>query len=247
MMKHTRHFFPSLISLIILACTLNLNSGCSDDLDVLLVTGGHSFDTSEFFNLFMSYEKMSIDTISQPRANILLEEMNNSDYDVIVFYDMWQDITENQKEVFLKLVENGTGMIFLHHSLVSYQNWDEFKNIIGGKYWQEGYGIDSSRFSGYEHDLNLQVKVMDQDHPVTKDIKDFQIFDEGYSNIEMLSSVIPLLETNHPSCAKYVAWTNEYSNSRIIYIMLGHDRKAYENTSFKQLIRNAIYWSGKRN
>src|SRR4030042_3297568 len=150
MMKHTRHFFPSLISLIILAFILNLNSGCSDDLDVLLVTGGHSFDTSEFFNLFMSYEKMSIDTISQPRANMLLEEMNNSEYDVIVFYDMWQDITEHQKEAFLKLLENGTGMVFLHHSLVSYQNWDEFKNIIGGKYWQEEYGVDSLIFSGYE-------------------------------------------------------------------------------------------------
>jgi len=236
-----------MIKLTILACILNLYSGCSDDLDILLVTGGHSFDTSEFFNLFMSYERMSVDTISQPRANKLLEEMNNSEYDVIVFYDMWQDITENQKKAFHNLLNNGTGIVFLHHSLVSYQNWDEFINILGGKYWQEGYGIDSSKFSGYEHDLNLQVKVLDQDNPVTKDMQDFQIIDEGYSNIKMLPTVIPLLETSHPSCARYVAWTNEYSNSRIIYIMLGHDRKAYENASFKKLIRNAIYWVSKHN
>lgn len=239
-------FIQSFITLLTSVIILNLNSGCSDNMNVLLVTGGHSFDTTGFFSLFLSYEGISVDTISQPRANKLLEEMNNSGYDVIVFYDMWQDITEPQKEVFLKLLENGTGMVFIHHSLVSYQNWDEFINIIGGKYCQEGYGIDSLKFSGYKHDLNLQVKVLDQDHPVTKNIQDFRIPDEGYSNIEMLPSVTPLLETKHPSCAKYVAWANEYSNSRIIYIMLGHDRQAYENGSFKQLIRNAIYWAGRR-
>jgi type 1 glutamine amidotransferase len=236
-------FLQSFITLLSSVIILNLNSGCSDKMNVLLVTGGHSFDTTEFFSLFSSFQGISVDTISQPRANKLLEEMNKSEYKVIVFYDMWQDITVNQKEAFYKLLENGTGMVFLHHSLVSYQNWDEFINITGGKYWQSGYGIDSSKFSGYQHDLNLQVNVLDQDHPVTKDIQNFQILDEGYSNIEMLPSVIPLLETNDPSCARYVAWINEYSNSRIIYIMLGHDRKAYENEAFRILVKNAIIWA----
>jgi len=27
--------------------------------------------------------------------------------------------------------------------------------------------------------------------------------------------------------------------------MLGHDRQAYENFSFRQLIGNAIHWAGK--
>jgi len=237
-------FLLSIPWLIFAALMIDLSSGCTDNLNVLLVTGGHSYDTTEFFNLFRSYEGISVDTISQPGANMLLEE-NNNDYDVIVFYDMWQDITPAQKDAYLSLLDVGTGIIFLHHSLVSYQDWDELGNIRGGKYRERGYGADSSKFSGYEHGLDLQVKVLDQNHPVTKDMQDFQIYDEGYYNLEMLPDIVPLLQTSHPLCASYVAWTNEYKQSRIVYIMLGHDRQAYENFSFRQLIGNAIHWAGK--
>jgi uncharacterized protein len=215
-------------------------------MNVLLVTGGHSFDTTGFFNLFSSYEMISVDTVSQPGANKMLEEMNRGTYDVIVFYDMWQDISENQKSAFNKLLEYGTGIVFLHHSLVSYQQWDEYKNILGGKYWQEGFTSDSLKLSDYADDLDLYIKVINRKHFVTKDMQDFQINDEGYSNVEIIPSVIPLLQTTHPSCSKYVAWANEYKQSRIVYIMLGHDNKAYENESFRKLVGNAITWTGKK-
>jgi type 1 glutamine amidotransferase len=240
---------PVLLSLFIMALitfTLTHNSSCSHNLNVLLITGGHSFDSTEFFQLFESFEGISVDTVSQPNANALLEEINSFKYDVIVFYDMWQDITESQKEAYMRLMETGTGMIFLHHSLVSYQHWDEFEKMVGGRYWLEENAKDLMDISGYEHDLKLHVTVLNQEHPVTKDIRDFQILDEGYSNIEVLPSVIPLLETNHPSCAKYIAWANEYKQSRIVYMMLGHDKNAYKNEAFRMLIRNAIQWTSRK-
>jgi type 1 glutamine amidotransferase len=235
----------SFLSLIASALILNLNPGCSDKPDILLVTGGHSFDTADFFSLFLSDEGISVDTVSQPFANLFIEKINTNEYDAIVFYDMWQEITQTQKEAYQKLLENGTGMIFLHHSLVSYQDWEDIISIRGGKYREKSFETDSSKLSGYEHDLDLQVIVLDKSHPVTRDINDFEIHDEGYYNIEMLPSLHPLLGTSHPLCAGYVAWTNEYKKSRIVYIMLGHDRQAYENSSFKQLIRNAVHWAGR--
>jgi hypothetical protein len=71
-------------------------------------------------------------------------------------------------------------MVFLHHSLVSYQEWDEFINMIGGRYYLQDYFKDTLKVSGFEHDLDMCVKVLDSDHSVTKDIRDFQIHDEGY-------------------------------------------------------------------
>lgn len=232
----------SFIFLFISAFILNLNSGCSDKSEILLVTGGHAFDTTEFFSLFPSDNGISVDTVSQPFANLLIENNKAEKWDAVVFYDMWQDITMDQKEAYRRLLENGTGMIFLHHSLVSYQDWDEFTTIRGGKYHEKGYGKDSTKLSGYEHDLDLMITVIDQENPVTKGIQDFQIHDEGYSNVEILPSVTPLLGTSHQACSQYVAWTNEYKNSRIVYIMLGHDRNAYENPSFRKLINNSISW-----
>jgi type 1 glutamine amidotransferase len=231
-----------IFSQLVLVMVLNLNSGCSSQDKILLVTGGHDFDTAEFFNLFLSNSDLSVDTVSQPLANILIGKMKSKKYDCIVFYDMWQEITQAQKEGYQRLLENGTGILFLHHSLVSYQDWDEFTDIRGGKYREKGYTSDSSDLSGYEHDLDLEVNVIEHNHPITKGIHDFSIKDEGYYNVEILPSVTPLLGTSHPSCARYVAWTNEYKKSRVVYIMLGHDRQAYDNPSFRQLIYNSINW-----
>jgi type 1 glutamine amidotransferase len=211
----------------------------------LVITGGHAFDTNDFYDMFSAFEGMMTDTISQPRANALLETDEIRKYDVLIFYDMWQDITESQKTGFLDLLKEGKGMVFLHHALVSYQEWDEFKNITGGRYHLENNMKDSSGQSGYQHDLDLRVKVLDPDHPVTKNMQDFQIHDEGYFNIEIIPSATPLLEVNHTSCAKYVAWTIEYENSRNVYILLGHDKHAYQNESFRSLVENAVKWTLK--
>lgn len=215
----------------------------SEKTMALVISGGHAFDTAQFFDMFFDFESINLDTISQPWANTLLETNEIKKYDVLIFYDMWQDITEPQKICFLELLKEGKGMVFLHHSLVSYQEWDEFINIIGGRYHLENYMKDSSRLSGYEHDLDLQVKVMDKAHPVSFNMQDFRIHDEGYFNIEMIPSAYPLLEVNHPSCAKYVAWANECEKSRIVYILLGHDKHAYQNDSFRSLVENAVKWT----
>ena len=237
----------SILSLVVSALILNINSGCSDKPEVLVITGGHDYDTTEFFSLFFSDNGISFDTVSQPFANMLIENNNTENWDVIVFYDMWQEITKTQKEAYLRLLENGTGILFLHHSLVSYQDWDEFTSIRGGKYHEKGYGSDSAKLSGYQHDLDLMITVIDPKNPVTKDIKDFWIHDEGYYNVEILPQVTPLLQTSHPLCARYVAWTNKYKNSRIVYIMLGHDHQAYKNPSFRQLLTNSINWVSHNN
>ncbi len=232
----------SILSLLLSVFILNLYPGCSQKPHLLLITGGHDFDTAGFYSLFLSDNEISVDTVSQPAANLLIENNKAENWDAIVFYDMWQDITMAQKEAYLRLLENGTGMIFLHHSLVSYQDWNEFTAIRGGKYHEKRYGTDTSKLSGYQHDLDIKVTVIEQENPVSKGIQDFQIHDEGYYNVEILPQVTPLLQTSNPSCARYVAWTNEYQNSRIVYIMLGHDNKAYENPSFRKLISNSIDW-----
>jgi type 1 glutamine amidotransferase len=40
----------------------------------------------------------------------------------------------------------------------------------------------------------------------------------------------------------YVAWTNEYGKSRVVYIQSGHDNNAYINPNFRKIIYQAIEW-----
>jgi hypothetical protein len=73
------------------------------------------------------------------------------------------------------------------------------------------------------------------------------IHDEGYSNIRVSEGVAPILKTDHPDCAEVFGWTNHYNNSKIVYLMGGHDRMAYENENYKELIRNSLrYLTGSK-
>ena len=74
----------------------------------------------------------------------------------------------------------------------------------------------------------------------------FVIHDEGYSNTFQLPGVHNLLETVHPDCDRYIGWSHEVKNSRVVYLMGGHDKYAFENESFIRLLENAIRWTGSQ-
>ena len=235
--------------IIIISIMMSKDSYSGLNLDnsykIMVITGGHEFDRS-FFQIFDSFHDIDYDTLSQPDFNRFLISNTLDGYEALVFYDMWQEISESEKDAYLNLLNNGMGMVFLHHSLVSYQHWDEFYRIIGGKYIELEYH-DNPNFkgSGYKEDITLDVKIMDKKHPVTYGLSNFNIFDEGYQDIEVHPDIHPLLSTSHPDCTPVVAWANHYKNSKIIYILLGHGRQAYENENYRKLIKNAILWVGQ--
>ena len=138
-------------------------------------------------------------------------------------------------------------MIFLHHSLVSYQNWPEFIKIVGGQYHTHPVVVNGDTLkASYDHDVNIPVKVENKKHPVTRGIPDFEIVDEVYGGVEILPQVNPLLSTTHPKSMCYLAWINHYGNSDVIYIQLGHGPSGYSNPNYRKLIQQAIEWSAKQ-
>jgi len=212
---------------------------------VLLITGGHGYDTTEFFQLFESFPEFTIDTLSQPYANQFIADGKAMEYDALVFYDYWQTITDAEKKAYIDLTQKGTGFLFLHHSLVSYLDWEEFSKIRGGKY-PKSTPPDSSKDGNYRHDIDIPLSIADSRHEITRGIEDFIIHDEGYNNIKVNEGITPVLLADHPDCAELFSWTNRYNNSEIVYLMGGHDRLAYENENYKKLIRNSLVYLTKR-
>lgn len=233
----TNHIHSLVISIIIL-----LISSCDDGTDkqkLLIVTGGHGFEREQFFDIFKNMPNTEFHEVVQPEANQLYASGSLDTIDVLVFYDMVQEITESQKKDFLDLLEKGMPIVFLHHALVSYQEWDEFFHIIGGRYVTEG---DSADLSSYRHDVDIEIEIVDPSHPVTKGLEDFMIYDEVYGNFMVSDQVTPLLKTNHPESTETVAWCHTYDKSRIVYIQLGHGPSAFEDANFLKLLSNALQW-----
>jgi hypothetical protein len=217
-------------------------TGCNKPVSVLIVAGGHGFDTVEFYEAFRSLDGISFDSVLYPEAMDILGSREVDPYDVLVFYDFVPGMDPGDSVVFQELTADGKPMLFLHHALGTFQQWDRYREIVGGRYVMPGFETDSSLLSDFKHDIDLQVEVTDPDHPITRGVEDFEIHDEGYSNIQVMPGIHPLLRTSHPDCAPLVGWTNRYSASNIAYLMLGHDRHAYENESFRLLVSNSIKW-----
>ena len=218
----------------------------SDPVHVLVVTGGHRYDTVAFMEMFDALEGISYDTVMQPRANHMIRKENLKEYQAIVFYDAWREISRKEQKRYKKLTRKGKGMVFLHHSLGSYQHWEGYSDIIGGRYYRKGSGHNDKPLMEYTHDLDIMVHVVDRQHPVTRGIPDFTIHDEGYTNLQYNQDITPLLVTAHPACSDTIAWVNPVRDSRVVYMMLGHDAAAYTNLHYREILRNAIYFSAGR-
>ena len=233
-------------SLLLLSLLVIAAMGCKQQkdgqVDLLVVTGGHAYDTAEFIQMFESLPGISFEMALKPDAWKMLDA--GKEFDVIAFYDMWKEpISEEEKNTFLNEFEKGTGMVFMHHCLASHPEWPEYEQLIGGKYNLPEFTPDSSLRSDYRHDIVLPVRVLDKSHPVTAGLEDFEILDEGYSNTTQLPGVHNLLETSHPDCDRYIGWTHPVKNSKAVYLMGGHDKHAFENPSFRKLLSNAINYT----
>ncbi|MDO6435672.1 ThuA domain-containing protein [Flavitalea sp. BT771] len=211
---------------------------------VLIVTGGHGYEHKPFYNVFDSIPSITYDTLVQPQANALIASPEVNRYDVLVFYDMADSISPAQQQAYISLLKKGASMVFLHHSLVSYQHWPEFIKIVGGQYHTAPVLVNGDTLrANYEHGVIIPVKVEQKNHPVTRGISDFEIEDEVYSDVEILPRVQPLLSTSLPKSMRYLAWINHYEHSDVICIQLGHGPSAYSNPNFRKLIRQAIEWA----
>ena len=215
-----------------------------EKLRVLVITGGHDFERQDFFDMFADFADIDFQSIEQPRANSVYNTAKIKEYDALVFYDMTHTITEEQKAAFVFMAKQGTGLVFLHHSLASYQDWDEFKEIIGGRY-NEPHRLsenDKHKASTYKHDVTMNVHIVDPEHPVTEKIQDFELYDEVYGNFEVMDTVQPLLKTDHPESGKVIGWAHTYGKSRVVYLQPGHDHHAYQDPNYRLLVNRAIRW-----
>jgi uncharacterized protein len=245
-------------------------------LDVLVVTGGHPFERESFFAVFDSIEHITWTAAGEPEPG----------HDVVVFYDIaglrftrsdppteTPQPTDRQRATYQALMEAGTGLVFLHHSIASWPAWPEFAEIVGGRYhYQPGRlrGVDYPD-SGYVFDVTHVVDVLDPQHPVCEGLgTSFELTDELYCFPVLEDSVVPLMRTRfdttdvarfygtdlalrgrrdtnegwtHPPGSDLVGWVKHAGNSPVVYLQFGDGPVTYADPTFRHVVANAIAWS----
>ncbi len=249
----------------------------------LLVTArGHPYEKDAFSGLFEPLEDFCWSLVEQPAARLLMNPRLNTQFAACVCYDMpginfaaadppqLVAPTEAYKRDFLDLLEAGMGFVFMHHSIAAWPVWDEYAEIVGGRFHYRPARLRGREWadSGYRHQVQHQVSVLAQ-HAVTAGLPaQFEIRDELYLCPIFGDSVTPLLSSNyefddqhfysakqavagnmcsregwsHPPGSNLVGWVKHYRNSPIVYLQGGDDPAAYSNEHFQRLLHNAIRW-----
>jgi uncharacterized protein len=244
-----QRFLAAVLSLIavtlVLADSAQAAEAAGGKLRVLVTYGGHGFDVKEFWAMFDAMPGIACTQAEMPKSAELLKPGLEKQYDCLVMYDMVGAIKPEQQQAFVDLLKQGIGVVSLHHNLGAHRNWLEFRKIIGGQFILAPTEIDGKKFavSTWSHDEDLSITVADKAHPITKGIADFKIHDETYGGYYTAPGVKVLLKTDHPKNSPDLAWVTQYGQSRVFYLMLGHDKQAYANPNYSKLVLQGIHWA----
>jgi type 1 glutamine amidotransferase len=215
----------------------------SQAIRVAVVTGGHSFDVPKFNALFRSLD--GVDVYVQHMENLVSARHRVKDwYDVILFYSMlgFRDkgkvrYPDKPVQTMDGVLDAGIGVVMLHHAILSYTNWD---------LWRDMVGLDAESFTGYSHDETMRIAVADSEHPITQGVADWEMVDETYEMGEPDADSHVLLTTDHAACMKTIGWTRQVQNSRVFNLQSGHDNHTWVDENFQAVLLRGIQWVAGR-
>ena len=215
----------------------------SAPVSVLIVTGGHPYEPSEFFSTFAAMPNVTFLHLYllDSQRPMSTPEGGLGQYDVVLFYDFHpgeHDVTPEWRS----LLDRAGGVVFLHHAIGSFPGASDFRAIAGGR-------------ATYHPNRLQHFTITDRQHPITCGMRDFDMLDEAYGNVEIAPGAHILVTSDAPQANSAAAWTWSYNQQRVLYLQPGHGSlglppnhgpSSYQNESFKMLLYRGIMWAAGR-
>lgn len=174
---------------------------------------------------------------------LVLESTALQSYDVVLLnYYNWQrpGITPKAQQNLLSFVREGKGLVSFHFSVRAFEDWPEYRNLIG-RIWTGP--------SGHGPRGRFEVKIRDKEHFITKGLNDFTADDELYAKLVGDAPIHVLVEawSDWSKQVEPLAWTLDYGKGRVFNIVLGHDAKAVRDPNFARLFVRGSLWAARKN
>ncbi len=254
-------------------------------INVLVAVRGHAFDRNAVDAIFQAMPEISATMVDQPAAAQLMNPEGMAPYDALVLYDMpGLDFTRLDTEGlrivdpgepfragFRALLEQGKGIVALHHAIAGWPAWPEYGEALGGTFLYRPSLLHGEQRpdSGYHHGVDYIAEVVAPDHPVMAGIPaTFAMKDELYLGEIYERGLTPLLRARHRFVAEnfysadlalkgkmfcndgwahaegsnLIGWTKRAGNSPLVYLQPGDDDVTYDNPIYRRLVENAIRW-----
>jgi type 1 glutamine amidotransferase len=224
-------FFLTLLGLPLLAAPIR----------VQITTGGHAYDIS-FYSIFEGRPDLAVTVNPHPSS---FQRSLTKFTDVLVLYDLNDVKDEKQQQNLQSFLENGGGLVVLHHALADNWQWKWwYENVVGGRFLMGQDGTMPRSVA--KAPVVLESRPV-ADHPVLDGVGPLKLDDEGYKGMYLSPESKALMETSHPDNDKVVVWIGPWRKSRVVAIQLGHGAGAHRDPGYRRLVYNAILWAARKN
>jgi len=223
---------------------------------VLYENGGHHIEYSKramiWLNKLAADSNFRIDYMTNTDS---MNEASLSDYRLIIQLDYapyaWKPAAVTAFQNYIEQAKGG--WIGFHHASLlgefdGYPMWQWFSNFMGGIRWKN-YIASFARAT---------VHVEDRLSPIMKGVPDSFVVqkEEWYTydksprpKVHVIASVdeasyrpdTTIKMGDHP-----VIWSNEKMKARNVYIFMGHSPVLFEDSVYKRIFRNAIFWAAEK-
>lgn len=211
---------------------------------ILLVTGedypGHKWreTTPVLAESIAEDPRLQVDIAWETTA---LRDRELADYDAIImhFKNYDPDVPGKQAQANLeRFVREGGGLVLVHFACGAFQEWPEFVKLAG-RVW------DPEIQPAHDPHGPFQVKISDQQHPVTKGMSNFETVDELYTCLAGEPPIHVLVEATSKNDGKNypLAFVLQYGRGRVFHSTLGHDVEALANPHVARLFRRGTAWA----
>ncbi len=164
---------------------------------------------------------------------------------------MW---SEAAKANFVAAIEGGTGLVILHAADNAFPGWVEYEKMVA-LMWREGTG------HGAYHEF--EVKMVDKDHPITRGLEDFRLWDELYHRLKhmhdapyhVLATAFSDPKTGGTGNDEPMMVVQQYGKGRVYHHVLGHvwpgdpaehkgcSMMTFENAMFQKSLLRGCEWA----
>ncbi len=165
-------------------------------------------------------------------------------YEAVAFYNFHQATPTGEgpwyeapmKAALERLGETPQGVVVLHHALLAFPQWPLWTGLVG---------VEDRSFS-YHQNQTLPIEIAPGDHPITRGLAPWAQVDETYVMGDPGNGSEVLLTTEHPQSMRCLAWAREFGQARVVCLQPGHDRIAFENPSFREVLARSVRWVARR-
>jgi len=188
------------------------------------------------------------DTEALTKKKLEYNAKNLDNFDAVLFFtggDLEMDA--QQKADFLSFVhDDGKGFIGIHSAAITFVNWPEYGEMLGGYYDEHPWGtfdapivVEDPAFPGMQQwpkSFVLRDEIYQMRNYSRDKVRVLMRLDAG--RLDLANKNVHRTDRDFA-----VAWAKMYGKGRVFYTTLGHVEENWDKPEFQKMIIEAIKWA----